>query len=114
MSHAVAGLIPRNFQSHFFAFVFRSPHKLIELRRAQEKVKWLNSPNAYQKVEIQETGTSDPKKITKVKYSNIVTSIFEIWVMRNMRDIVSYFAENISVAFLLTDSFTIIYLALQP
>lgn len=46
--------------------IFRSPHKLAELRRAQEKVKWLNSPNVYQKIEITETGTSDPKKITKV------------------------------------------------
>ena len=28
--------------------------------------KWVNSPNVYQKVEVLETGTSDPKKITKV------------------------------------------------
>ena len=28
--------------------------------------KWVNSPNVYQKVEVLETGTTDPKKITKV------------------------------------------------
>uniref|UniRef100_A0A161MKQ7 Protein hu-li tai shao isoform x1 n=1 Tax=Triatoma infestans TaxID=30076 RepID=A0A161MKQ7_TRIIF len=30
-----------------------------------DRTKWLNSPNVYQKVEILETGTPDPKKITK-------------------------------------------------
>lgn len=30
------------------------------------KTKWVNSPNVYQKVEVLETGTPDPKKITKV------------------------------------------------
>ncbi|CAH2062499.1 unnamed protein product, partial [Iphiclides podalirius] len=30
-----------------------------------ERTRWLNSPNVYQKVEVLETGTSDPKKITK-------------------------------------------------
>jgi len=29
------------------------------------KTKWVNSPNVYQKVEVLETGTPDPKKITK-------------------------------------------------
>ena len=29
--------------------------------------KWVNSPNVYQKVEVLETGTPDPKKITKVE-----------------------------------------------
>merc|ERR1712008_462127 len=29
------------------------------------RTKWMNSPNVYQKVEILETGTPDPKKITK-------------------------------------------------
>lgn len=33
----------------------------------QEKTRWLNSPNVYQKVEFLESGTSEPKKITKVK-----------------------------------------------
>ncbi|ETN82235.1 class II Aldolase and Adducin domain protein [Necator americanus] len=40
-------------------------HKLALLRKEQEKNRWLNSPNAYQKVEILETGTDNPKKITK-------------------------------------------------
>ncbi|XP_077289248.1 adducin 1-like protein hts isoform X2 [Arctopsyche grandis] len=34
-------------------------------RKAGDRSRWLNSPNVYQKVEVLETGTSDPKKITK-------------------------------------------------
>jgi hypothetical protein len=34
--------------------------------KGEKKGKWVNSPNVYQKVEVLETGTSDPKKITKV------------------------------------------------
>jgi len=33
--------------------------------RTSNKTKWVNSPNVYQKVEVLETGTTDPKKITK-------------------------------------------------
>uniref|UniRef100_A0A0N5B0F5 Aldolase_II domain-containing protein n=1 Tax=Syphacia muris TaxID=451379 RepID=A0A0N5B0F5_9BILA len=40
-------------------------HKIAMLRKEQEKARWLNSPNAYQKVEFLETGTDNPKKITK-------------------------------------------------
>ncbi|XP_075223379.1 adducin 1-like protein hts isoform X2 [Lycorma delicatula] len=39
--------------------------KLIEGRKSHDRTRWLNSPNVYQKVEILETGTPDPKKITK-------------------------------------------------
>ena len=35
--------------------------------KGSDRIRWLNSPNVYQKVEILETGTSDPKKITKVE-----------------------------------------------
>ncbi|XP_055344345.1 alpha-adducin-like [Paramacrobiotus metropolitanus] len=38
---------------------------MIERKKAGDKVRWLNTPNAYQKVEILETGTNEPKKITK-------------------------------------------------
>ncbi|KAJ2939509.1 hypothetical protein O0L34_g6337 [Tuta absoluta] len=31
----------------------------------RERTRWLNSPNVYQKVEVLETGTNDPRKITK-------------------------------------------------
>ena len=34
--------------------------------RSGNKTRWVNSPNVYQKVEVLETGTHDPKKITKV------------------------------------------------
>merc|ERR1719187_357006 len=33
--------------------------------RSSKKTNWVNSPNVYQKVEVLETGTADPKKITK-------------------------------------------------
>ncbi|CAL8078267.1 unnamed protein product [Orchesella dallaii] len=39
--------------------------KFMEGRRGFEKTRWLNSPNVYQKVEVLETGTPDPRKITK-------------------------------------------------
>ena len=41
-------------------------YRLSLLRKEQERIRWLNSPNAYQKVEFLETGTDKPKKITKV------------------------------------------------
>ncbi|GFQ96882.1 protein hu-li tai shao [Trichonephila clavata] len=34
-------------------------------KQSRDKLRWVNSPNVYQKVEVLETGTSDPKKITK-------------------------------------------------
>jgi len=37
----------------------------LEGKRGLEKTRWLNSPNVYQKVEVLETGTQDPRKITK-------------------------------------------------
>ncbi|KAI7688835.1 Protein hu-li tai shao [Sarcoptes scabiei] len=39
--------------------------KLVQGKRTQDKLNWVNSPNSYQKVEVLETGTTDPKKITK-------------------------------------------------
>lgn len=39
--------------------------KYMEGRKTHDRTRWLNSPNVYQKVEILETGTPDPKKITK-------------------------------------------------
>uniref|UniRef100_A0A915BBA1 Class II aldolase/adducin N-terminal domain-containing protein n=1 Tax=Parascaris univalens TaxID=6257 RepID=A0A915BBA1_PARUN len=40
-------------------------HKIALMRKEQERSRWLNSPNAYQRIEILETGTDNPKKITK-------------------------------------------------
>ncbi|MPC25871.1 Alpha-adducin [Portunus trituberculatus] len=45
--------------------------RILDGRKVQDKSRWLNSPNVYQKVEVLETGTPDPKKITKVE---IITS----------------------------------------
>uniref|UniRef100_A0A0K8TS20 Putative cytoskeletal protein adducin n=1 Tax=Tabanus bromius TaxID=304241 RepID=A0A0K8TS20_TABBR len=41
--------------------------KKSDLRKGGDRTRWLNSPNVYQKVEVLETGTPDPKKITKVE-----------------------------------------------
>nr|CAD7200672.1 unnamed protein product [Timema douglasi] len=41
--------------------------KYMDGRKTNDRTRWLNSPNVYQKVEILETGTPDPKKITKVE-----------------------------------------------
>jgi hypothetical protein len=38
-----------------------------DFRKGGDRQRWLNSPNVYQKVEVLETGTTDPKKITKVE-----------------------------------------------
>lgn len=38
------------------------------------RAKWVNSPNVYQKVEVLETGTPDPKTITKVEVIKIQDS----------------------------------------
>lgn len=43
----------------------------MEGRKTHDRTRWLNSPNVYQKVEILETGTPDPKKITKVEVIKI-------------------------------------------
>ncbi|XP_046385535.1 protein hu-li tai shao isoform X3 [Ischnura elegans] len=39
--------------------------KFMDGRKTQDRTRWLNSPNVYQKVEVLETGTPDPKIITK-------------------------------------------------
>jgi len=46
---------------------YRPWRKYMEGRKTHDRTRWLNSPNVYQKVEILETGTPDPKKITKVE-----------------------------------------------
>ncbi|KAG8180324.1 hypothetical protein JTE90_028871 [Oedothorax gibbosus] len=40
-------------------------NSLMEGKKGHEKLRWVNSPNVYQKVEVLENGTSDPKQITK-------------------------------------------------
>lgn len=47
---------------------FRSPIKTAMERQKQAyKAGWLTSPNSYKKEEIEEIGTTTPKKITKVR-----------------------------------------------
>lgn len=40
-------------------------------RQIQRTTEWRNSPNAYLKQEIEETGTPNPKKVTKVNISSL-------------------------------------------
>ena len=48
-------------------FHFSSPIKqALEKQKKQFKQEWLNTPNVYRKEEIEEIGTPNPKKITKV------------------------------------------------
>jgi hypothetical protein len=55
-------------------------------RQAQRTTEWRNSPNAYLKQEIEETGTPNPKKVTKVNYSKfkqmIAPKIISILTMK--------------------------------
>ncbi|KAI1305926.1 Protein hu-li tai shao [Halotydeus destructor] len=39
--------------------------KLVDSKKTQDRLRWVNSPNTYNRVEVEETGTRDPKKITK-------------------------------------------------
>ena len=50
----------------FLGWTFWKQFILTAFSHAHFQGKWVNSPNVYQKVEVLETGTSDPKKITKV------------------------------------------------
>jgi hypothetical protein len=50
-----------------FLYRYRQWKKYYDGRKTHDRTRWLNSPNVYQKVEILETGTPDPKKITKVE-----------------------------------------------
>lgn len=55
-----------SFAQYFEEDKWLSPlKKLMEGKKTHEKLRWVNSPNVYQKVEVLETGTNDPKKITK-------------------------------------------------
>lgn len=55
---------------NYLFILIRQWKKYYDGRKSTDRTKWLNSPNVYQKVEVLETGTSDPKKITKVDIKN--------------------------------------------
>lgn len=63
--HAKIGNI--YFINIFVSILLYSIWKRGDLRKGGDRTRWLNSPNVYQKVEVLETGTTDPKKITKVE-----------------------------------------------
>ncbi|KAG9508567.1 Protein hu-li tai shao, partial [Fragariocoptes setiger] len=39
--------------------------KLVDGKKTHDRVRWVNSPNVYQKREVRETGTPEPKTITR-------------------------------------------------
>ena len=44
----------------------RSPlARVFDAQKKQHKTEWLNTPNSYKREEVEETGTTKPKKITK-------------------------------------------------
>lgn len=49
-----------------------------DFRKGGDRSRWLNSPNVYQKVEVLETGTPDPKKITKWIDANVDEWVAEV------------------------------------
>lgn len=52
--------------SYFDQDKWLSPlRKLVEGKKTHERIAWVNSPNVYQKKEILETGTTDPRVITR-------------------------------------------------
>lgn len=61
----------RSKRNKALSFTFRSPIKVaIERQKQHYKAGWLNSPNTYVKKEMEETGTTNPKKITKVRVTH--------------------------------------------
>lgn len=54
-------------QSNYFdADKWLSPlRKLVDGKKTHDRISWVNSPNVYQKKEILETGTHDPRVITR-------------------------------------------------
>lgn len=60
-------------------FIIRSPIKTaLERQKQAYKAGWLTSPNTYKKEEIEEIGTTTPKKITKVCAWGEALSSFEV------------------------------------
>ena len=57
--------IPPASQSHLDDNWIAPIRKLVDGKRTQDRLCWVNSPNNYQRVEVEETGTTDPKKYTK-------------------------------------------------
>lgn len=54
-------------------------YRLALLKKSQDKTRWINSPNNYQKIELHETMTDNPKVITKVTFlTKMLCAIFGI------------------------------------
>ena len=64
--------IPPASQSHLEDNWIIPLRKLVEGRKTQDRLCWVNTPNNYQRIEIEETGTNDPKKITKVRSQGFI------------------------------------------
>lgn len=47
---------------------YSSPLKAgYDFQKKQHRQEWLNTPNSYRREEVEETGTPNPKKVTKVR-----------------------------------------------
>jgi hypothetical protein len=73
----ILSLNARRRKKSFFVYI-SSPS-----RQPQRTTEWRNSPNAYLKQEIEETGTPNPKKVTKVN-SNFI--LIQHILMRSIPD----------------------------
>lgn len=52
-------------QDYFDEKKWLDPLKKLEAERKKERIAWVNSPNVYQRKDVLETGTHDPKIITR-------------------------------------------------
>ncbi len=72
--HRLEGRIKKKTSDVKF-YCFSSPLKHYQDRHKKAfKQEWLTTPNAYKKEEIDEVGTPNPKKITKVR--SAIVSLF--------------------------------------
>ena len=71
--------------TYMFLLASSPLRKLLDGRRTLDKNRWINSPNVYQKVEIVEQGSQDPKKITKVVWSSQLHQILTKWMANKQK-----------------------------
>uniref|UniRef100_A0A0K0ESH3 Aldolase_II domain-containing protein n=1 Tax=Strongyloides stercoralis TaxID=6248 RepID=A0A0K0ESH3_STRER len=59
-------------------------YKISLMKKEQEKIRWLNSPNVYQKIKVLEKGVENPKVITKwVQDVNHESGVYETPISLN-------------------------------
>ena len=53
----------------------------MDRQKKQNRTDWLNTPNAYKREEVEETGTPNPKKITKVEPNGWIVDIVKLLII---------------------------------